>query len=200
MKKVYFLQRVLAYLIDYLVITIIGIVLGMFLISNRDDYNKVVDSIDELTHSYTQGEIDNSEYISEYGSLAYEVEKDTAFLTIVELIVSIGYFGTFAYYNDGMTLGKKVMKIKVSSIDGKELSHGKFILRASFISFTYTKCLTLFAVLFIGKSSFYKAYFPLELVQMIFIIATVVMILRRKDTRGIHDLIVGSKIESCERQ
>ena len=200
MKKVYFLQRALAYLIDYLVITVIGIIFGMFLISNSDDYTKAVNSIDELAHSYTQGEIDNKEYIREYGNLAYEVEKDTAFLTIVELIVSIGYFGTFAYYNGGMTLGKKVMKIKVSTDCGEELSHGKFILRASFISFTYTKCLTLFAVLFIGKDSFYKVYLPLELFRMIFIVVTVIMVLKRKDTRGIHDLIVGSQVESCEKQ
>jgi uncharacterized RDD family membrane protein YckC len=53
-------------------------------------------------------------------------------LVIVPLFAFIGYMVLFEAYNNGQTLGKKIMTIKVIRIDGKEPVMSDYFLRAIF--------------------------------------------------------------------
>lgn len=199
MNKVYFLQRAIAYFIDVLIVAIIGSIIGYFLIFRTDSYNDAVKKISDIPSMVLSGKIENEKDLDEYMKYSYIVQKNSGLSTVVELIISIFYFGTFAYYNNGKTIGKKLMKIKVVSSSDTELSHGKFIIRASLITGLYTSFLSLFSLFF----NDYVKYFNYDLlfsnIYSIFVITCIIMIIFRKDNRGLHDLIVKSKIVSSSK-
>ena len=196
MKKVYFLQRLIAYIIDILIISVVGFIATNFLILNRESYDEAYKNLNDVTSSYVNGEIEADIYLKEYNDNYYTIEKSLALVTAVELVFSIGYLGTFAFYCNGMTLGKRIMKIKVDRNDDKNLSHGMFILRAALISGLFSKCLSLFVIFISDSSSTYYATTAIDMIHTFFVVISAFMILFRKDGRGVHDLIVGSKVNA----
>ena len=196
MKSVYFLQRAIAYFIDMLLISIIGAIIGSFLIFRTDSYNEAVKKISEIPSSVLNGEIENEKDLDEYKKYSYIVQKSSGVSTVVQLVISVFYFGTFAYYNGGKTIGKKCMKIKVVSVDDNELSHGKFIIRAALITGVVTSLLSLLSLLLTDYYKYYNYDMLFTSINSLFIIACIIMIIFRKDKRGLHDLVVNSKIIS----
>lgn len=196
MKKAFLLQRVCAYFIDYLIIFVIGILLSNFLMLDTDKYNKAVDNTIKLTEDYSNGDINIDQYYDGITTNNYMIERCSILVTLTGLAVSIGYFGSYAYYKDGQTIGKKVMKIKVVSSDGNGLSLIKFLLRASLISGFYTSILSSFMALVFELDLYKNIYIVLQNINSIFMITTILFTLIRKDNRAIHDLIVGSIVVS----
>ena len=106
--KAYFLQRLISYLIDFFII--IFIVTGItFFIPTSEAYKEAYEESNEITDLYLNGEIGNSEYLSRYGDVSYTIAKETVIVTVIHLVVTIAYFGTYAYYMNGQTIGKKLM-------------------------------------------------------------------------------------------
>ena len=199
MKKVYFLQRAVAYLIDVFIVSIIGMAIGYFLVFRTDAYNKAVKNTENIPKTILSGEINDENKLEEYKKDFYIIEKNSGLSTIVQLVISVFYFGSYAYYKDGKTLGKKIMKIKVVSEDGSDLSHGKFIIRAALLSGLFTEFLSLLFLLLTDYSKYYTFNSLFDGIYTIFIFVSIFMIIFRKDNKGLHDLIIKSKIISTEK-
>ena len=111
------------------------------------------------------------------------------------------YFGLFQKYNSGQTIGKKIMKIKVVDKDGKDPSLGKYFLRilpmyyisiGSVIPFALSSIL----VFVINSLVFSVIYSVLVYAFVILGIISFVMVYVRRDNRGLHDIISGTKVIS----
>lgn len=195
--KAYFLQRVTSYIIDLVIISLVSYVVLLFVPTSKA-YEDALDRADDATNSYIEGKISEKEYLSEYGEANYIMAKEGAVFTVISLLITTAYFGTYSYYKNGQTVGKKLMKIKVETMDGKTPSHPTLILRTLIIYGVITNVISLILLLFIKANMYIGTIGAIEAVQSLFVIVTIFMIIFRKDGRGLHDLICKTRVISTK--
>ena len=195
--KAYFLQRLVSYLIDFFII--IFIVTGItFFIPTSDAYKEAYEEANEISDLYFNGEISNSEYLSRYGDVSYTMAKETIVVTVIHLVVTVAYFGTYAYYMNGQTIGKKIMKIRVVNKDNSNVGHSILIFRTAIIYGVIESIISLIILRFISSNMYLYAITPLEFLQYIFVLISLFMIMFRKDGRGLHDILFKTKVISLK--
>ena len=195
MKNAFTYQRVVAYLIDIIIVGIITSLLT-FWIPQSEKYESAIKEEEEYFELYTDKKIEINEYVDKVYETRYVLEKETVFSSIVSIVITFAYFATFQYYN-GQTLGKKLMHIKVVSCDEKEVTHLQLAIRALIIN----ECLfgiVSTIMLFIIKSDQYLYTVGLvEFIQVIIVIISLLMIVVRNDKKGLHDILCKTEVVLC---
>ena len=113
---------------------------------------------------------------------------------IAEVVLLILYFIVFQFYNKGQTFGKKLMKLRVVNNNGNELTLNQVTCRALIIDSILINLFMIAALLFSGRNYYYYASLSLQILSGIIIFVTLMMIFFRKDGRGLHDVVTGTKV------
>lgn len=147
-----------------------------------------------IQESFLQQEITQEQYLAQSLDLSYDMAYQNVVYVLIEVSLALGYFVVFQYKNGGRTLGKKLMHIKVVSATGEELTVNSFLYRALLLQSLAIDVLLIGGV-FLLKGQAYGAYeLGFSLFQTIFVLTTLGMVLFRKDGRGLHDLLGGTKV------
>ena len=192
-KNAVFLQRLVAYLIDGFIITmIISMIASLFV--NSDAIQKINNELVDLINKLQTNDVSYLTYIKEVSVLELELAKQSGITTIVTLFVEILYFVVFQIYNSGQTIGKKIMKIKVISNNG-ELTMNQMIVRSLLINSVLLNMISLVAVSFINDPMQYLYVFgSFDSIQYLFVIVTTLMVMFRKDHVSLHDMITNTRV------
>ncbi len=188
MEKAYFLPRLLAYIIDLAIVSLVVTILGGFL-PMGDNYEKLQEENTNLQQRYLDGEVETEEFVRQNAYITYDLDRASVILYISEITVVILYFIVFQFYNHGQTFGKKLMGVRVVSNTDKELTLNDYIYRAMILNSVLVNILTIVMVLFINRDFYMYASFPLQFVQVILLLVTIFMVLSRNDRRGLHDMV-----------
>ena len=110
-----FNKRFFAYIIDIFIVLVIANLITMFIpISEKtQDYYKELQTTQKKIYDK---EIDVKEYTDIILEDNYNISKGTVLISLTSIIIYILYFVVYQVYNNGQTVGKKLMKIKVKSI------------------------------------------------------------------------------------
>ena len=185
-------SRISAFIIDMMIISVITLVLT-FWIPVSDTYEKAYKEQEELVDLVSQNEITNDEYFTKIFKLRYIMEKESVVNTFVTVIVTLGYFSTFAYYKDGQTFGKKLINTKVVNKDGGNVDHLSMLIRTLLFNGVLTSVISSL-LLFLLTENDYMIIYSVSIAQIVFNIICFVMVAVRKDKRGLHDIIAGTKV------
>ncbi len=185
--------RMISFLIDTIIVSLL---LGLltFWVPESKAYTEAMESQNDLLIEYSENKIDFNTFVDKNIQNQYIVDKESILSTLVFCVISIGYFGTFAYYNNGQTLGKKLLKIKVVSNNGKIVKHSTYILRALILSGVLFSLISCGMLLFIKANQYLYTVYLLSLISSLITIISCLMIAFRKDKRTIHDIICGTKV------
>lgn len=187
-------QRLLAYFIDFIIVSVI-LSLLTFWIPTSDKYIEAVKEEEEfLTIDFQNEDISLKDLYNKYFSIRYTLEKEMIVPTLISAILSLGYFATFAYYKNGQTFGKKIMKIKIVSNKDNELNHLKLMGRALIIDSILLSFLTVLFLTFITASQYSYTVYLLIVCQNIITIISAFLIIFRKDKKGLHDIMFDTKV------
>lgn len=142
----------------------------------------------------------NTEYLKFTNNNNYLLTKYNMIGNIATIILFIIYFGYIPYVFDGQTLGKKIFKLRVESIDDKELSLGQMMIRS--LIYTGVVFSTLEIILFFILKQ--NIYMSVDMV-IVFIASSVEMacyltVLFRQDHRGLHDLLTHTKVIDLKQE
>lgn len=196
MKNLTF-RRLAAYLIDLVIIGILGTCFSFIpvLQKNEVEYEKMYQEVVQLYDSYSNNEITMSEYQEKYISLSYDMNRANYLYTIIQMLVIILYFTIVPYFMYGQTLGKKVLNIRVvSSISDERVGIISYFLR-SIIQNNILITIAQVSILFIfTKENYYTIYNNVNMVGYILLYFIVFLVLIRKDSRGLHDLLSGTQV------
>ncbi len=194
-------KRISAYFLDILLIYLfISLITSIKVINPYyDKYTEETEKYTELMKLYTDKEIDEKEFLKESREVVYYLSKYSVSSNIVIAVVIVAYFGLFQKFNKGQTLGKKIMRIKVTSNDDKELSLLSYLLRllASYHVFIGNIIVLIANSVLINYLDVNKYYNANMIVTYVFFgiaIISFVMILIREDKRGLHDIISNTKV------
>lgn len=199
MKKPVSYKRVLAYLLDIVIITLVATLLTMF-IPTSQEYQQKSNELTEVMESFTEGEITQDEYLEKVNDISYVINKETVSTSIVTVVLTTIYFVVVAYYMEGQTLGKRIMKLKVVSTDDNKLSMNKLLVRSLIVDSILMNIISIVTILLMTKSMYLQTYDTITTIFGAIYIVIFSMILFREDGRGLHDIIAKTKVISTEEK
>ena len=203
-EKVYFLPRLIAYILDIIIVGVVSSFILM-LIPVDKNYDKYMEEYKTMQADCIKDmEKDNSitafDCLYRTKDVTYDLNKTRIPYDLITIVVYIGYFIVFQAYNKGQTLGKKMMKIKVvdTKTGNNKLTINQVAIRALIIDSIGINLLMIGALLFSGREYYFYAYLAFQALSALIIIVTLLMIFIRKDGKGLHDVAAGTKVVTCE--
>ena len=188
-------KRILAYLIDILIVTCIATILTMF-IPVSEEYVNQMNELNAVLEDYSSGDISETEYLEKFNDISYIINKESVQVSIVSVVLSTIYFVVLAYYMNGQTFGKKIMKIQVVSANSKKLTMNNYLIRSLLVDSILINTISIVTILFLEKSSYLKVYDVTSTIFGAIYVVIFAMILFRQDGRGLHDLLANTKVIS----
>lgn len=192
MKKANFYKRLVAYTIDMFIVGLVISIISYNFDTTR--LEKLSDKSIKLMNSFTNGDISSDKYFFEYADILYKVNKANINGNLLGLVIYVGYFVLFQFFNGGATIGKKLLKIKVVSQGGGEVSLWQMIVRTSIINGIVPLALSLILVFTTKGLVFLTLSSVVGLFENIFVIICVFMLLYKSDCLALHDIMSKSVV------
>lgn len=191
--KAMFSQRVLAFLIDLVLLSMITSLITMFIPMN-DTATKLYEEQNRVLEDYVAGNVPMEEYVNQLIDLGYDISKQTVIISIVGVVISLLYYVVYPCYNNGQTFGKKLMKIKIKKTNDKELSMNDLLIRSMINNSILVNIITIALVLFLSKDLYLSMSSLLSSVQYLVLIISLIMIAFTKNAQGLHDKVVHTEV------
>ena len=191
-KRALFFQRVVAFVLDVFIVSIVvGICSLPFSINkNEEDLNEKTTS---LVQQVSKQDITIEEFLPLYENLYYQNARSNGFISLLTIIANVIYFIVFQTYQNGQTIGKKLMKIRVISEDG-DLFMNQMIFRSMLANFILFDLILFVCMLVCSKSVFFYSSLLVEAIELLFLVISILMIMIRKDGCSIHDKLVHTRV------
>lgn len=191
--KAMFSQRVPAFLIDLVLISMITSLITMFVPVN-DTATKLYEEQNRVLEGYVEGSVSMEEYVNQMVDLSYDISKQTVIVSIVTIVISLLYYVVYPCYNNGQTFGKKLMKIKIKKTDDTELSMNDLLIRGMINNSILVNIINVILVLFLSKNIFLSASGLIGGIQYLVLIISLIMIAFTKNAQGLHDKVVKTEV------
>ena len=181
------LKRIIAYLIDTLIITFAASMLASisYLNPQLSKYNEIYDDYVEFIDNDVE-EI-NQEKLLE---INYQLERNNIYGATISITLTILYFVIFQKYNGGQTLGKKLTKIKINN----DPSIFNYFIRFLILNNGIFNILKVILLLKISKGDYISISKYLYLIELMLEVGILVTMTIRKDGKGLHDLIAKTEV------
>ena len=196
-EKALFIQRFAAFILDVFIVSMVASMIAYpFLDMNSID--KLSESSTQIVEDYMKQEISIEEYTNESISVSYEMARKQGILSLITIFLNILYFVVFQIKNDGQTIGKKLLKIKVSSNDGNQLTMNQMIFRSLIINSILIDMVNFCVLLFTNQMAYFYGVVILSMIQFTIIAASGFMVMFSEKRQGIHDLIAHTDVVKCD--
>ena len=196
-EKALFIQRFAAFILDVFIVSMVASMIAYpFLDMNSID--KLSESSTQIVEDYMKQEISIEEYTNESISVSYEMARKQGILSLITIFLNVLYFVVFQIKNDGQTIGKKLLKIKISSNDGSQLTMNQMIFRSLIINSILIDMVNFCILLFTNQTAYFYGVGILSMVQFIMIAASGFMVMFSDKRQGIHDLIAHTDVVKCD--
>lgn len=179
-------KRASAYLIDLIIIIII---LSLVSLIYHPDVSSLNANMDNITVEYANKDITFTEYITELSSIYKQMDITNIFLNLINVLIIIIYFIIYPYLNDGKTIGKKFMHIEVRNQSNQPLSLVSLFVRNLVINGLLYLLAVIICSLIVPENLYFGTITALGIIQIGLLLTSIIMVLYRKDKKGLHDLI-----------
>lgn len=140
----------------------------------------------------------NNEFDTVAKEYVYILNKNNKVYTIITLIFTLLYFGVLQYLLKGQTIGKRLLKIKVVSATDKKLNVLTYILRSLIVNDVLLNTVGVLFLLLASKNVYITADSILGTLISICEAIIIFTVMTREDSRGLHDLLFGTKVISTD--
>lgn len=189
------LKRSSAYLIDLFILgLLISIMLVIFNIGGNKNIEELNLQKDTISTEFINEEISYENYIHQISEIDYLIDREEIFVNVVNTMIIIMLYIFLPFYNDGSTIGKKIMKIKVVKEDGTKPSLNTLFLRSVLINYLGYLLISLLCIFILNSFSYFIVTFILTILEFLLVIISGFMVLYRHDKRAIHDVITRTKV------
>ena len=195
LKKASFIKRFCAYIIDYILLVILISLISMPFTDTKKT-EVIENQTFEILEKYKSNEITTEEYIQKYNDAYYSLSRNTGVVTFITIIIYVLYYVVFQLYNEGQTIGKMFMKIKIVS-DEDELSMNQMIFRSLISNMILLNIINFALITFSPKNIYVGVSAILIVIQYIIVLISVIMA-TTKEGRTVHDRIAHTRVVSTK--
>lgn len=193
------LKRVMAYIIDVLIFSIVLTPIINWSVINPyvDEYTENYSEYTELVEQSNAGEIDTEtdEYKDKIVDLNYNINKYKVISSSISVVGFLLYFAVLQWALKGQTIGKKIMKIRVvANNEDKKLNVGNYILRSLILNNIIFSIILIIGVYIFKALGYYTLSMVVSYLQLLVMSLIMLMVVLRKDYRGLHDFVAGTKV------
>lgn len=185
------IKRLLAYVIDILVIFLIFFVLYNLLPSNNE--------IIELNHKLKQLEeqlfnqqINFGKYLEQFIKISYQIDKSNVLLSAINILLVIVYFIIVPMFTKGKTLGLYLMNLKIKSEENLKIF--SLFIRNIFTTGILYMMICLFMIFLVKSTPYFIIITILGFIQILLVIISSFMVIYRKDKKGLQDILSNTVI------
>ncbi|MEG0025971.1 MAG: RDD family protein [Bacilli bacterium] len=193
-----FKKRLLAYLLDCVFLIIIATIISLFIPIN-DNVKVLNQELTTIQNNYLKHDIKYTQYFNGSAEIIKDLDQQQIIFYLITAILMIGYFVIWPYYHQGQTMGKKKMQIKIVNNNNQAVTINTLLIRSMIITGLGYMLITMLLVYLLPSQNYYLTISILSFMQMIIIITSGFMILNRANKKGIHDLIVKTKVIEVEK-
>lgn len=188
--KATFFERLGSYVLDMIIVSFIFSIISLGFGSYTTKTEK---QIEELETKLLEKTVTPEEYLAEYQDLLYDYQKENILELSISLALTIAYYVVFQYMNKGQTLGKKMLGIRVVDKNTKKpISIIKGLLRSLLIMSILSGILNILFIYILNKNIYFEVYSSVLLIETAFILVTTILVLYKKDGRGLHDIMANT--------
>ena len=184
-----FSKRLLAYLIDIIILGIVLLIVNIIIPKDNKEINVKLDTLNE---SYLNKEIEFNEYLNDYSEISYNLDKQNIIYTVVNIVFVIIYFIILPYFLNGQTVGKKLLKIKV--IKENKLTITSLVIRNLIINGLGYMLLSLLLIYILNPYTYFITTTILSLIQLILMIIILIGLIKNNDKLILHDRLSNTKV------
>lgn len=192
-NKASFGKRILAYLIDIILVMVVVVLLETLLPRNNniDILNK---EFNDTTDRYFNKQIDFSIYFNQVALIFKDLDEARIMYSVINAILIFIYFIFVPYFFDGKTIGKKILKIKTVRNDKECLSLKNLVIKNMIDTGLMYMLFSLALIYILPSMSYFIFTLVLSILQISLMTISVCMIIKRKDKRGLNDILSGTKV------
>lgn len=192
--KALFSQRFVAFMIDLILVSFITSLVTAIIPTNSS-IDKLYDQQVKIVDNYTNQKITMQEYVNQLVDINYDIAKQTGIITLVSIAISLLYYVLYVYKNDGQSIGKKMMKIKIQKKDkDKELTMNDLLFRTMILQGTLVSIIGFCTILFLDKDTYLATNSLLNLIQYSILIISFFLIAFTKERQGLHDMVAKTEV------
>lgn len=192
--KALFSQRFVAFMIDLILVSFITSLVTAIIPTNSS-IDKLYDQQVKIVENYTAGKITMQEYVNQLVDINYDIAKQTGIITLVSIAISLLYYVLYVYKNDGQSIGKKMMKIRIQKKDkDKELTMNDLLFRTMILQGTLVSIIGFCTILFLDKDTYLATNSLLNLIQYSILIISFFLIAFTKERQGLHDMVAKTEV------
>lgn len=187
------LKRIIAFVIDIVIVSLVVSLINLLpLDPYKDKYKDAYEKYNEVVQKSTEDE--KKDYKDEIIELNYEVYKYRTYSSMFSATALILYFGVLPLVMNGQTLGKKIMKLRVVSNNEKKLNFWKYLIRIVILNNIWLSLINIGAVYVVSGVKFYYVTYVISMLSSLIYMLNLIMVMFRKDNRGLHDMVAGTKV------
>lgn len=192
--KALFSQRFVAFMIDLILVSFITSLVTAIIPTNNS-IDKLYDQQVKIVENYTNQKITMQEYVNQLVDINYDIAKQTGIITLVSIAISLLYYVLYVYKNDGQSIGKKMMKIKIQKKNkDKELTMNDLLFRTMILQGTLVSIIGFCTILFLDKDTYLATNSLLNLIQYSILIISFFLIAFTKERQGLHDMVAKTEV------
>jgi RDD family. len=183
-------KRILAYLVDMILISIVILIISKIL------GNKNIDTLMVEMNSLNENLLSKKEnivtYLNHYSEILRDLDRQKILINFISVIIMFGYFVILPFKNNGQTLGKMLMKIKVTKEE--EIKLFDYLVRSFIINGIFYMIVILLLVCILPSFSYFLTISILGFLQIILVITSAFMILYKKNEKGLEDILTKTEV------
>ena len=191
-----FFRRLGAYLIDVIIILVVASLFSRFL-PNSDKISALNNANSNLLTGYSEVlKGGDSDKINEYSILItdynYELTKLSLYTNLSTIVLYLLYFVGFQGYNNGQTVGKRLLKIEVVDNDDNNPNFKQLLIRGLILYPIVLDLLNTILIHLVDKQSYITSSNIIAYVQYAIYFACFITVLF--GGKGLHDRLAGTRV------
>lgn len=188
-----FSKRLLAYIIDVIILGVILCIICSFIPTSRNS-KRLNDELFSVAEDYFDNKVEFNTFINRYSSISYNLSRELFLSDLIGVIVGFLYYVVFPLCNKGQSIGKKIMHIGIVSNDGSQVSSNGLVVRYLLMCGLGTSILSMCMIFILKDFNYFVFVSILSFLQILVVIISVFMVLYRNDSKSLPDLIAGTSV------
>ncbi len=147
-----------------------------------------------IVSNYNDHKIKEQEYGDSVKQYYYKLERKSTVVYLINVVVCLTYYGLFQGFTGGQTVGKKLMRLKIISQDGKAVSYKQLLIRTIFLYSIIYNVLMVVSSYVVPQNAFVGVTNGIYYLNLILDMAIILTIDFTKERKGIHDMIAKTRV------